>query len=424
MGIHYLSIDFYIEVLSLLILLILSGLFSASEVAFFSLRPAEKKLLETKKDLSSRNVLKCLENPEKLLATIIILNNAVNITIVILSTFVTSKVVSSNTNPVVKFIVEVVVITFVIVLVGEIIPKIFATKNTLRISTFMSNFFRVMIFLLNPIIYPLVVSSNIVNRRMRKVKPNISVKDLSGALEITSSSLKDEKKILEGIVKFGNIEVCQIMRPRIDIVAVNYDDNYGKILKTIIDSGYSRIPVFENTLDNIKGIILAKDLLPYIDEKPTFNWHALIKPPYFVPETKKIDDLLAEFQENKVHLAIVVDEHGGISGIVTMEDILEEIIGDIKDESDSEEEQLYKRLSTNSWLFEAKISINDFCKILQISPKFFDEVKGGYETIAGFILELKGEIPPKGEKLFFKNLTFEIESVDMRRIRQVKVYIN
>ncbi|MCX7987556.1 MAG: gliding motility-associated protein GldE, partial [Bacteroidales bacterium] len=384
----------------------------------------DKQKLESQKSHASINILKCLENPEKLLATILILNNTVNIGIVILSTYITSGLLDHQTYPVLSFVVEVVVITFIIVLIGEIMPKIIATRNTFKVLHLMAAPLRFFMFFLNPVIYPLTRSSQIVRKRIQRVGTAISVDDLSNALEITSASLNEERKMLEGIVKFGNIEVCQIMKPRLDIVAINWNDNFSKVLSKVIESGYSRLPVYEDTLDNIKGILIAKDLFPYIGEKAEFHWQGLIKPAYFVPETKKIDDLLTDFQRNKIHLAIVVDEHGGTSGLVTMEDILEEIVGEIEDESDIEEEQLYKKLSPDCWLFEAKISMNDFCKVAQLPNDFFEDISGNYETLAGFILELTGEIPPKGSKINFKTLTFEIENADKKRIRQIKVCLN
>lgn len=415
---------YVIQILVILILLLLSALFSASEVAFFSIRPADRERLQSQKSHATVNIFKCLENPEKLLATILILNNTVNIGIVILSTYITMGLLDHQNYPVLSFLVEVVVITFVIILVGEIMPKIVATRNNMKVIHLMAAPLRFFMILLSPVVYPLTHSSQYVRRHMQRVGTGISVDDLSNALEITSASLNEERKMLEGIVKFGNIEVCQIMKPRLDIVAVNWNDDFGKVLSLVIESGYSRLPVYEDTLDNIKGILLAKDLFPYVGEKTDFNWQGLIKPAYFVPETKKIDDLLTEFQRNKIHLAIVVDEHGGTSGLVTMEDILEEIVGEIEDESDVEEEKLYKKLSANCWLFEAKISMNDFCKVLQLPYDIFENIPGNYETLAGFMLELTGEIPPKGTKKDYHNLTFEVENADKKRIRQIKVYVN
>ncbi len=421
---NHLIIKYTLELIAIIILLILSGLFSASEVAFFSLPPAERKKISEQKNTTSKNILKCLENPEKLLATILILNNTVNIGIVILATYFTYQIVDHNAYPVLSFILEVIVITFVILLIGEIIPKIFATRNSTLITHFMAGPLRVLMFLTSPISLPLIRSSQVIHKRLQNIGQGISVRDLSSALEITSDSLKEEKKILEGIVKFGNIEVRQVMRSRLDIVAINFHDNFERILSVVIESGYSRIPVYEDSIDNIKGILIAKDIFPYLNEKNDFHWQGLLKPAYYVPETKKIDDLLAEFQRNKVHLAIVVDEHGGTSGLITMEDILEEIVGEIEDESDKDEEIFYKKLSPNCWLFEAKTTINDFCKILDLPSNIFEDISGNFETLAGVILEITGEIPSKGKKIYFPPLTFEIENVDNKRIRQVKVWLN
>ncbi len=413
----------FFEILIIFILLLVSGLVSASEVAFFSLKPADKENLKNKNDWQSQYVIQWLEKPEKLLATILILNNLVNITIVILSSHVTATIVNPQFHPLIVFLLQVVVVSFVILVIGEIVPKIFAIRNSLRIVRLLAFPYYLVSAILWPIIYPLLSTTNFVNRRLKMLKPTISLTDLSNALQITSSSLQDEKDILEGIVKFGNIEVSQIMRPRVDIVSVSINANFKKLMSVVIESGYSRIPVYEENIDNIKGIIIAKDLLPYIDEKPHFHWQGLIKPAFFVPENKKIDDLLADFQKNKMHLAIVVDEHGGTLGLVTMEDILEEVVGEIEDESDVGEEILYKKLSANTWLFEGKILLNDFFKVTGIEPDSINDVEGNFETLAGLILELKGEIPNKGDKIQYKNFTFIIESVDKRRIRQVKLII-
>jgi len=274
-----------------------------------------------------------------------------------------------------------------------------------------------------PLTYLLTKSTSFIQKRLASKGHNFSIDDLSDAIEITSESLSEERNILEGIVKFGNIDVSEIMQSRLDIAAIEYEVPFNKLLSLIIETGYSRIPVYEDTLDNIKGIIYTKDLLPYLHEPENFNWLGLIKQAYFVPETKKIDDLLAEFQKNKIHIAIVIDEYGGTCGLVTMEDILEEVIGEISDESDVDEELPYKKLSNNVYLFEAKILLNDFFKITGMDDSVFDEIKGEYETLAGLILELKGEIPQKNDKIECKNFVFIIEAVDKRRIKQVKVII-
>jgi putative hemolysin len=412
------------ELLLLIILLLGSALISASEVGFFSLKPADIKELEGQKLKKGYLVLKLLEKPERLLANILIANNFINISIVILCAYITQSMFNFFASPVIGFIVQVVLITFIILLVGEIIPKIFATEN--NVKTALHTAFPILLLskILHPFTSILIWSSSFAKKRLGAKKPDLSIDDLSDAIEITSDSLTDEKNILKGIVKFGNTTVSEIMHPRLDIVAIEFNSLMSRIMSLVVETGYSRIPVYEETLDNIKGILYTKDLLPYLYDDDTFKWQDLIKEAYFVPETKKIDDLLAEFQKKKIHLAIVIDEYGGTCGLLSLEDILEEIVGEISDESDVDEEMLYKVLSKNTYLFEAKILLNDFYKVTGIDISFFTEVKGEYETLAGLILELKGEIPLKNDKIEYKNLTFIIETVDNRRIKQVKVIIN
>jgi gliding motility-associated protein GldE len=378
--------------------------------------------MEERKFKNDLLVLKLIEKPETLLGCILIINNFLNIAIIILSTYLTTEFLDFSSSPVLGFLIQVVIVTSIILLFGEIIPKTFATRQSQKTAHFMAYPIFYMTKLLYPFIKLLTGSTSYVKKRLESKKPNISIDDLSTALEITSESLEEEKNILEGIVKFGNINVSEIMQPRLDIVAADITISLKKLISLVVESGYSRIPVYENTLDNIKGILYTKDLLPYIFET-RFKWQNLIKQAYFVPGTKKIDDLLTEFQKNKNHLAIVIDEYGGTSGLVTMEDILEEIIGEITDESDVEEETLFKKLASNIYLFEAKILLNDFFKITGLDSSLFNDVKGEYETLAGLILELKGEIPQRMAKIDYKNLTFLIESVDKRRIKQVKVVI-
>jgi putative hemolysin len=417
-------IEQMVELLLLIILLLGSALISASEVGFFSLKPADIKELEGQKLKKGSLVLKLLEKPERLLANILIANNFINISIVILGAYITQSLFDFSASPVIGFIVQVVIITFIILLVGEIIPKIFATDN--NIKTALNTAFPLLLLskILHPFTTILIWSSSFAKKRLAAKKPDLSIDDLSDAIEITSDSLTDEKNILKGIVKFGNTTVSEIMHPRLDIVAIEFNSLLSRILSLVVETGYSRIPVYEEDFDNIKGILFTKDLLPYLHYDDTFNWQGLIKEAYFVPETKKIDDLLAEFQKKKIHLAIVIDEYGGTCGLVTMEDILEEIVGEISDESDVDEEMLYKILSKNTYLFEAKILLNDFYRVTGIDISFFNEVKGEYETLAGLILELKGEIPLKNDRIDYKNLSFIIETVDNRRIKQVKVIVN
>jgi putative hemolysin len=420
---HPVTIEVVIEILAIMFLLACSAMMSGGEVAFFSLKPADIKALEENKTKKAKKVLSLLNSPEKLLANILIANNFINITIVILSTYVTAKLVDFSQMPLLGLLFQVVVVTFVILLIGEVMPKVFATDHRLGFALSMAY---PLIFISKaqaPLAAILVYSSTFVQKRLAHKRQNISINDLSDALEITSGSIKEDKSILEGIVKFGNIDVSEIMRPRIDIFAVEINTTYTKLLSTIVETGYSRIPVFSENLDNIKGILFTKDLLPYIHESNKFNWQALIRQAFFVPESKKIDDLLSDFQKNKTHFAVVIDEYGGTCGIITMEDILEEIVGEIADESDVDEELLYKKLANNVYLFEAKILLNDFHKITSIDSGLFEDIGGEFETLAGLILELKGEIPRKNDKIEFKNLQFIIESVDSRRIKQIKLFI-
>lgn len=406
-----------------LLLLCGSALISASEAGYFSLTPAQLKLLSDSEIRRDQLALQLINKPERLLANILITNNFINITIVLLSAYIINSLVNFTNAPLLGFIVQVVVITSVLLFVCEIIPKIFATEHNIIVVRFMSwplNFLSYILYLPASI---LLLSTSVVQKRLGSIKPNLSVNDLSNALELTGEALKEEKSILKGIVKFGNTEVSEIMLPRMDIVAVDKASTFGKLLSVVVESGYSRLPIYEGNPDNITGILLTKDLLPYIGEKNSFHWQGLAKPAYFIPETKKIDDLLAEFQKNKTHLAIVIDEYGGTCGLVTMEDILEEVIGEISDETDIDEVLPYKRLSENTYLFEAKVQLNDFYKITGVDDCAFDDLKGEYETLAGLLLELKGEIPQRGQKLTYKNFTFFIESADKRRIKQIKVII-
>ncbi len=411
------------EFLLLILLLLGSAVISASEVAFFSLKPSDLKFLEGKATKQSLMALSLLKKPEQLLANILIANNFINISIVVLSTIITRSSINFSNSPLLGFIFQVIIITFLILLIGEIIPKVFATDHRISVALFMAYQLNIISKFAYPLTYLLTKSTSFIQKRLASKGHNFSIDDLSDAIEITSESLSEERNILEGIVKFGNIDVSEIMQSRLDIAAIEYEVPFNKLLSLIIETGYSRIPVYEDTLDNIKGIIYTKGLLPYLHEPENFNWLGLIKQAYFVPETKKIDDLLAEFQKNKIHIAIVIDEYGGTCGLVTMEDILEEVIGEISDESDVDEELPYKKLSNNVYLFEAKILLNDFFKITGMDDSVFDEIKGEYETLAGLILELKGEIPQKNDKIEYKNFVFIIEAVDKRRIKQVKVII-
>jgi len=412
-------ISFVISIL----LLALSAVISASEVAYFSLEPQTIAELEESEKKPHKNIIRLLKNPQKLLATILIGNNLVNVAIILLITNITDTIIDFGNAPLVGFVFKTVVITFLLLLAGEITPKVYATHFSVKVASFTSPILLFLQKMLSPFVSMLVGSTSKVNSHLAKhAKSNISIDELSQALELTTKSTDEDKEMLEGIIKFGNMQVVDIMTSRVDIVDVEKKTSYRKLLDIIIKAGYSRIPVYSESHDNINGILYSKDLLPHLDKPNTFRWQSLIRPAYYVPETKKIDDLLNEFQKNKVHLAIVVDEYGGTSGLITLEDILEEIVGDISDEYD-EEQQLFVKLDNHTFVFEAKIQLNDFFKIEEIEEDDFSKISGEVETLAGLILELKGEIPVKGERIDYGRYVFEIMAVDNRRIKKVKLYI-
>lgn len=405
------------------VLLVCSALISGSEVAYFSLSPSEKHKIAGRSLKRNSYILKNLEHPEQLLATILVANNFVNVGIVILSSFTVESLIDFTNEPILGFIVQVLVISFMILLVGEIIPKIYSTNHALKFARFISIPLYYLIKLLKPINSLLIFSTSFINTRIKEYSQQISVDELSQALELTSQTeLRDDKEILKGIVKFGNKSVVEIMRSRVDVVSADLDLSFSKIMSIITETGFSRIPVYSESFDNIKGILYIKDLLPHAHKGVNFRWQSIIRPPFYVPETKKIDDLLEDFQKNKVHMAIVVDEYGGTSGIVTLEDVLEEIVGEITDEFD-EEEKFYTKLAENKYLFDGKTLLNDFYKVTGADDSIFEDVKGEADTLAGLILELKGEIPVKNDTIICKNYVLSIEAVDNRRIKQIKVEI-
>ncbi|MFZ5941392.1 MAG: gliding motility-associated protein GldE [Bacteroidota bacterium] len=406
----------------ILILLACSALISGSEVAYFSLTPSEVNELKEKNSRRNRTAVVNLENPERLLATILISNNFVNIGIVILSSFLVNSLVDFSGSPVLGFLVKVVIITFLLLIFGEIIPKVYANYFSVRFALFMAIPIRWLDRLFSPLVYVLVTATSAVNRRMANKRKNISMTDLSDALDLTTGVVTDEKKILEGIVKFGNLEVSEIMRPRMDVVAVEYDLRHEELVKIIIESGYSRIPVYKENFDHIEGVLYVKDLLPLLYRNKRIKWQNLIRPPFFVPENKKINDLLLEFQQKKIHLAVVVDEYGGTEGIVTLEDILEEVVGEITDDSD-ENEEFFTRIDDRTFLFDGKTLLNDFFKVTHLDDSLFEDVEGTAETIAGLILELKGEFPKLKDIVVCKNIEFTVTSMDKRRIREVRVHL-
>ncbi|MEI7830882.1 MAG: gliding motility-associated protein GldE [Prolixibacteraceae bacterium] len=410
--------------LVLIVLLGLSALVSGSEVALFSLEPKDIELLKTNKKRSAQQILKLLSDPEQLLASILVGNNFINIAIVLLASHISDSLISFGDAKTFQFIFQTVIITFLLLLFGEIIPKVYAAHYPKSFALKISPFIDILGKVTKPINYILIHSTSFVNRRMNKHRRVLSIDEISKALKLANhEDLSDDKEILEGIVKFGSKSVSEIMHSRLDMVVVDFESDFNEVLEIIRNSGYSRMPVFSETLDQIKGILYIKDLLPHITKGISFKWQTLIRLPFFVPETKKIDDLLEEFQKSKVHLAIVVDEFGGTSGLVTLEDILEEIVGDIVDEFDVEEKS-FTKIGPNEYLFDGKTLLNDFYKILDLEDDIFDEVKGDADTLAGLILELTGEFPEMNEKVLYKNFTFQIEAIDRRRIKEIKIVIN
>lgn len=417
------SFDIFIAFIIVLFLLISSALVSGSEVAYFSLSPAELNKLRRSKLKIDQSVIRLLGIPDRLLATILVANNFINIGIVIISAFITSKLFNFSGPAAYGFIIQVVIITFLLLFFGEILPKVYASRYAVKFSKLMAKPLDISEKIFRPINSFLIYSTSIVNKKFKQKRKNISIAELSDALELTQYDISEDKKILKGIVKFGNIYVKEIMKSRVDVVSVDITTKFKDLMSIINNSGYSRIPVYENTFDNIKGILYIKDLLPYIHKSGFFKWQSLIRPPYYIPESKKINDLLKEFQINKIHMAIVIDEYGGSSGIVTLEDILEEIVGEITDEYDYEE-NIYTKVDENQYIVEGKILLNDFYKILNISENVFDDIKGDADTLAGLILELRGEIPRKDEKISYKNFVFKVLSVDKRRIIKIHVTVN
>ena len=412
-----------INILLAVILIILSALMSGAETAFFNLRTDQIKAINKNKDIRSQLIIKHLKSPKKLLATITIANGFMNVCFIILMGIILNALLNFKAHPGLGFIIQIAIIAFILLLFGETFPKYFAKRSAKKFTRITALPVTILEKIFHPVSMFMINTTSVIAKKLAKIKQNITIDDLSQALNLTTHQITEDENILKGIVKFGNIDAKEIMRSRVDVVAVEIDTEFNELLALIIDSGHSRIPIYEDTFDNVKGILYIKDLLPHINEKGDFKWQSLIRPPYFVPENKKINDLLKEFQTNKIHMAIVIDEYGGTNGIVTLEDILEEIVGEITDESD-EDEVIYSQISENTYLFEGKTLLNDFYKIVDIDDDFFDDVKGDADTIAGIILEITGEIPKKNKTIQYKNLTFTIESVDKRRIKQVKVTIN
>ena len=418
LGINY---QFNFDIFLLVILLIFSGFISGSEVALFSLSKSE---IESKSDLKSFKIItNLLEKPNKLLATILVANNLINIGIVILFTKLGEIFFSAIESPLIKFFIEIVVATFLILLFGEILPKIYASRNNINFSRIIAYPLRILDIIFSPISLPMQKFSNYIKNKLAIQNSNISIDQISHALDLTrpEDSTKQEQKILKGIVNFGNIDTKEIMRPRIDIFALDSKLKSEEIIKSITTTNHSRIPVFDENLDKIIGVLHIKDLLPFLDKKE-FQWKELLREPLFIPENKKLDDLMLEFQEKKVHLAIVVDEYGGTSGLVTLEDVIEEIVGDISDEFD-DDNLLYSRIDDQNYIFDGKTSLHDFCRIIGEDKNIFDQYKGDAETIAGFILEISKSFPRKNSKINFMKFIFTVESIDKKRIKQIKLTI-
>ncbi|MDP2068447.1 MAG: gliding motility-associated protein GldE [Lutibacter sp.] len=414
-----------LSIVILILLLILSALISGAEVAFFSLSHTDLNRAAESKSSKEKAVVTLLERPKKLLATILVSNNFINILIVLIFAYIGDFLFAEIASALLKFLIEVVLITFLILLFGEVLPKLYASRNSLKFAAIMAYPLKVLVSMLSFVSFPLLGLTNIIEKKLGKQKSSFSVEKLSQAFGLTSNetTTKDDQKILRGIVSFGNTETGQIMTPRIDIFALSKDETYENVVAKIVNEGFSRNPVYDENIDEIIGVLYAKDLLPYIDVK-NFEWQKLIREPYFVPENKKLDDLLKEFQEKKNHLAIVVDEYGGTSGIVTLEDVIEEIVGDISDEYDQDDAP-YTMIDENNFLFDGKINLKDFYKILEIEDNYlFEENKGESETLAGFILEIHGRFPRKQEIISFFEYTFKVELMDKKRIKQVKVSID
>ena len=409
------------------VLLVLSAMVSGAEVAFFSLGPQEFKDLENSKEKSDQLILKLLERPKRLLATILITNNLVNVAIIIISTTITDLIFNFSNNPKLGFTIQVLAVTFIILLLGEVIPKVYANTYGLRLAKIMSFPIKGLDSLFASIKLNtfLVNSTSFIERKMRKKNTEINVDELSHAIELTKEdgTSEEEQKMLKGIVKFGNTDVKQIMKSRVDVTAFELQTPFNELIEEILKSGYSRIPVYTENFDKVEGILYVKDLLPHIDKPENFTWQPLIRTPFFVPESKKIDDLLKEFQDKKIHLAIVVDEYGGTSGIVTLEDVIEEIVGDITDEFD-EDDLSYSKIDDFNYVFEGKTPLNDIYRVLEIEGKKFEDIKGDSDTLAGLILELAGKIPKKNERITFENYVFTVEAADRRRVKQVKITIS
>jgi len=416
-----------LSLLLLLFLLISSGLVSGAETAFFSLKPADVESLRESNQPTDNLIMNLLQRPKKLLATILVSNNFINVGIVILSTYISSSIFNVDAYPVLFAFLQVVVITSLILVFCEIAPKMIGNKEPLMFSHLMAKPLQILNFVWQPISSILVSSTSLIDKKFAKKGHTISMSELSDAIEITvdDDAPEDEKMILKSIATFGEKEASEIMRSRVDVTALDDELSFTEVLHVVKESGFSRIPVYHESLDQVLGILYVKDLLPFIDRKDKSDWTTLVRPAFFVPENKRINDLLQEFREKKIHLAVVVDEYGGTSGIVTLEDIVEEIVGEISDEFDKEILQFnYKKLTDNTYIFEAKAPLSDLIKIVGLEDDVFEDVRGESDSLGGLILELEGKMPVKGSLIKYRQFDFLIIDSDERKIKEVKFTIN
>ncbi|MEO9965968.1 MAG: gliding motility-associated protein GldE [Reichenbachiella sp.] len=421
--------DIYLLITSLFSIALLflgSALVSGSEVAYFSLSHDQLLDADHADNLSSKKIANLLRHPKQLLATILILNNFINISIVMLSTYVTTALLGEVLSGGAIIVTLTVVITFLMVFLGEIVPKVYANQNNMVFARRTASLLAVSFRVFQPLAWLLIKVSNIIERRIERRGYVVSVDDLNQALDLAAEdeTTEEEKGILKGIVNFGTLSVKQVMKSRMDITAIDLETDFHELMNQINKTGYSRIPVYKETIDKIEGILYIKDLLPHVNEEEDFAWQTLLRPGFFVPETKKIDTLFKDFQEKRIHIAIVVDEYGGTSGLITMEDVIEEIVGEINDEFDEESDIAYSKLDSNTFIFEGKTSLMDFCKLTGVDHKSFDEVKGESESLGGLLLEINAMLPNAGEKIVFDKFLFTTVAVNDKRIIKVRVHIS
>ena len=419
------SLGVVIAILITIVLLGLSAFASASEIAYFSLSPSDLSELSEERTEQDKAINMLRDDSERTLATILITNNFVNVTIIMLCNYIfTSLVYFGEKAYWLQFLIVTVLLTFLILLFGEIIPKVYSRENPLAFCRRSVNgilFFRRLFWVFETI---LLRSGFLASKVIKNDQQMLSVDELEHALELTDKNdIKEEQKMLQGIVRFGDETVREVMTSRQDIVALNINSSFSDVLKSIVENNYSRIPVYQNNDDNIKGVLYIKDLLPHLTKPTSFKWQTLMRPPHFVPETKRLDDMMKDFKENKVHIAIVVDEFGGTSGLITLEDILEEIVGEINDEYD-EEDTSYSKLNYNTYVFDGKTLLSDVTRILEVDDGYFSEIEGDADSLAGLLLEIKGDFPTMHERIEYRNFMFEILKVDGRRISKVKITIS